>query len=45
MGIYPRGSRFNEAFQAAVTTLRNSTGVNVYATVPIAIYPADWQER
>ena len=45
ISVFPRGSRFNAAFQIAIAALRNSTGVNVYATVPIAIYPADWQER
>ena len=44
MGDYPRGSRFNEAFRLVVAALRNSTGVHVYATVPVALYPADWRE-
>lgn len=44
MDDYPRGSRFNEAFRLAVAALRNSTGVHIYATVPVAIYPADWRE-
>ena len=45
LSVFPRGSRFNAAFQIAIAALRNSTGVNVYATVPIAVYPADWQEK
>ena len=44
MEDYPRGSRFNNAFRLAVAALRNSTGVHVYATVPVALYPADWRE-
>ena len=44
MESYPRGSRFNNAFKLVVAALRNSTGVNVYAKIPIAIYPADWKE-
>ncbi len=41
----PRGSRFNEAFEMVIVALRNSTGVNVYASIPIAIYPADWRDQ
>lgn len=41
----PRGSRFNDAFQVVIAALRNSTGVSVYATIPIAIYPADWRDQ
>ncbi|MEM7582399.1 MAG: hypothetical protein AAF560_03385 [Acidobacteriota bacterium] len=41
----PRGSRFNDAFQLVIAALRNSTGVEVYATVPIAMYPADWRDN
>ena len=44
METYPRGSRFNNAYKLVIAALRNSTGVNVYAKVPIAIYPADWKE-
>ncbi len=42
---FPRGSRFNAAFSLTIAALRNSTGVNVYATIPIAVYPADWKEE
>ena len=42
---FPRGSRFNTAFSLTIAALRNSTGVNVYATIPIAVYPADWKEE
>jgi len=42
---FPRGSRFNSAFQIIIAALRNSTGVAVYAPVPIAVYPADWYEE
>jgi len=45
MDGFPRGSRFNQALQIAIAALRNSTGVHVYATIPIAIYPADWAEE
>ncbi len=41
----PRGSRFNEAFEMVIVALRNSTGVNVYASIPIAMYPADWRDQ
>ncbi|MEM7351208.1 MAG: hypothetical protein AAF657_10405 [Acidobacteriota bacterium] len=41
----PRGSRFNDAFQVVISALRNSTGVEVYASIPIAIYPADWRNE
>ncbi len=41
----PRGSRFNEAFEMVIVALRNSTGVNVFASIPIAIYPADWRDQ
>lgn len=40
----PRGSRFNDAFQVVVAALRNSTGVQIYASIPIATYPADWRD-
>ena len=42
---YPRGSRFNEAFSLVIAALRNSTGVNVLTTIPIAMYPADWRDQ
>ncbi len=45
MDQYPRGSRFNRAFSLVIAALRNSTGVQVYATVPIAVYPADWKDQ
>ncbi len=45
LGNLPRGSRFNDAFQVVISALRNSTGVNVYASIPIAIYPADWRDQ
>lgn len=45
IGQYPRGSRFNKAFSLVIAALRNSTGVDVYTTVPIAIYPADWKDQ
>ena len=40
--LFPRGSRFNKAYGRAIGTLRNSTGVTVFVTIPVAIYPADW---
>ena len=43
--IFPRGSRFNKNFSLVIAALRNSTGVEVYATVPVAVYPADWSDR
>lgn len=43
-GTFPRGSRFNSAFQLSIAALRNSTGVNVFAKLPIAVYPTDWLE-
>ncbi|MCP4250870.1 MAG: hypothetical protein GY778_27850, partial [bacterium] len=45
IGQYPRGSRFNKAFSLVIAALRNSTGVDVYTTVPIAMYPADWKDQ
>lgn len=45
MESYPRGSRFNDAYEILIAALRNSTGVNVYAPIPIAVYPADWKEQ
>ncbi len=44
VSTFPRGARFNDAFQIAIAALRNSTGVSVYATIPVAIYPADWRD-
>ncbi len=41
----PRGSRFNDAYKVVIAALRNSTGVNVYAEIPIAMYPADWRDQ
>ena len=45
IGNLPRGSRFNDAFQVVITALRNSTGVEVFASIPVAIYPADWRDQ
>ncbi len=42
---YPRGSRFNKAFSLVIAALKNSTGVSVYTTIPIAVYPADWKDQ
>ena len=33
------------SFSVLIAALRNSTGVDVYTTVPIAIYPADWKDQ
>ncbi len=42
---YPRGTRFNRAYSLLIAALRNSTGVDVYTTVPIGMYPADWKDQ
>ncbi len=45
MSYFPRGSRFNDAYRVAITAMRVTTGLNVYATIPQAIYPADWRDQ
>lgn len=42
---YPRGSRFNKAFSLLIAALKKSAGVEVFATVPIAVYPSDWKDQ
>lgn len=45
LSLYPRGTRINVAYQASVNLGRNTKGLAVAALVPVAIYPADWQEK
>lgn len=42
---YPRGSRFNDAYNIVVGAFESSTGAQVYATIPVAIFPTDWREE
>ena len=41
----PRGSRYNRAYSLVIAALKKSVGVQVFATVPIAVYPADWKDQ
>ncbi|MEM1180457.1 MAG: hypothetical protein AAGM22_19085 [Acidobacteriota bacterium] len=40
----PRSCQFNEKYEFLVSALRNSTGVNVYASIPLVICPGDWKQ-
>lgn len=42
---YPRGSRFNDAYNILIGAFESSTGAQVYATIPVAIFPSDWKEE
>ncbi|NJL26418.1 MAG: hypothetical protein HC897_00395 [Thermoanaerobaculia bacterium] len=42
---YPRGSRFNDAYNILIGAFESSTGAQVYATIPVAIFPSDWREE
>jgi len=42
--VYPRGSRFNDAFSYFLNVEGASTSLKVVARIPKAIFPADWRE-
>ncbi|MEO1367555.1 MAG: hypothetical protein AAFX50_10300, partial [Acidobacteriota bacterium] len=43
LDLSPRSCQFNEKYEMLVSALRNSTGLNVYARVPMLICPGDWK--
>ncbi|MEM1203888.1 MAG: hypothetical protein AAGN66_11725 [Acidobacteriota bacterium] len=43
LGQMPRSCQINEKYEILVSALRNSTGINVYAKVPMVVCPGDWK--
>ncbi|MCG8460110.1 MAG: hypothetical protein MI919_27825 [Holophagales bacterium] len=43
MDRMPRTCQFNPSYELVVSALRNSTGVSVYARVPMVVCPGDWR--
>ncbi|MEM1178907.1 MAG: PilC/PilY family type IV pilus protein [Acidobacteriota bacterium] len=43
LDLSPRTCQFNEKYEILVSALRNSTGLNVYARIPLLICPGDWK--
>ncbi|MEO1084113.1 MAG: hypothetical protein AAFY88_07715, partial [Acidobacteriota bacterium] len=43
LDLSPRSCQFNEKYEMLISALRNSTGLNVYARVPMLICPGDWK--
>ncbi|MEM6792459.1 MAG: hypothetical protein AAF725_00625 [Acidobacteriota bacterium] len=39
----PRSCQFNENYEIVVSALRSTTGLNVYAKIPMLVCPGDWR--
>ncbi|MEM6792454.1 MAG: hypothetical protein AAF725_00600 [Acidobacteriota bacterium] len=43
LDLSPRSCQFNENYEMLVSALRNTTGINVYARIPMLVCPGDWR--
>lgn len=44
MDQMPRNCQFNPSYEVVISALRSTTGVNVFARIPVVVCPSDWKQ-